>query len=76
MCIKDSKDLKDGQAYWYISVPDHNCHWPAKVLKRNFQKENGHSSLWNMLIFDDEQSARALADKINKLIQPYIFTYP
>lgn len=70
MNIKKATDLKHGVKYWYVSVT-YNCHWTVQVLSFIYDQNNGSSSLWDMLIFTDEKSAKNLANRIENLIKPY-----
>ena len=69
MRIDNPTQLKHGMKYWYLSVGN-CCHFPVRVLSEHYDSKNGPQSLYGMLRFDDEDSARKLANQINQKISP------
>lgn len=78
MLIGQKNKLKDGQTYWYVSVT-YNCHWIVKVCSDVFRsnpaaytKCMNHSSVDNMILFDNESDAQNFANSIQQFVDPYI----
>lgn len=70
MLIKNIEDLIEGKEYWHLYIT-YSCHWEIKV-KCDKYKIKGN---WeNMIVFDNENEANNLAEKLHKLLKQYIIT--
>ena len=71
MIILRYNNLISGNKYWYISV-DYNCHWIIKVHSFIFNPNvNIPSSMWNCIIFDNEEDPHIFANHLQYFIDTY-----
>ena len=76
MNIKNKKDLKSKQVYWYLSVPQ-CCHFNnLKIRSERYDKNNekgfNENSLYGMILFEKEKDAKSFLKKLKNLVDKNI----
>ncbi|GEM_PF-5355939 len=76
MRVIQKSQLVIGHRYWYISVPQccHLCNLTVKsqVFVGGLNKGMNNTSVYGMIIFDDEKEAYEYRDWLSHLLESYM----